>query len=222
MKTLVLFLATSLAVLASPVRPAIETTLRGATGSEVKFTIVAIWADGFHIRQAAGKPPLFITWDKVDAAWLAAERPEVDALRSAAKPFPSLTPEQAVEKLEAAKKLFRATKTITYSVTVSETRTVPNTVAERYAAKVRSLSPATITQGLSQIITDRQRDIESLSTNNLVDRAQRRWLEGTFTSFLFQLEKTQREIDPVNAGAIALPKLPGTSRTANNTEDNWF
>ena len=203
----------------------------GATGVEVRMTILAVWSDGFHIRQPAGRPALFVAWDKVDAAWLEAERPAIAALKAKAKAFPVLTDEQARAKLAEALKTFRAPKTFTYPVvesakiTGTETRTVPNAVAERYAAKMKSLTPASITQGLQQIVRDVERDAEILSASNgQADRLQLRWLTTSFVAFLGHMERVQRELDPVNAGEVTMPKIVTRSNDPfrPTTEDGWF
>ncbi|MDR1282840.1 MAG: hypothetical protein LBK99_18750 [Opitutaceae bacterium] len=63
MRILILFisLATVVTAFSSPVRLVLETTIMGSNGTEAKL---AIWRDGFHVRQPHGKPPLFISWEK--------------------------------------------------------------------------------------------------------------------------------------------------------------
>lgn len=224
---------TAASAFAAPVRPAIETTIKGASGVEAKMKIVAVWADGFHIAQGAGRAPMFVAWEKVDAAWLEAERPELAKLKKAAKPFPALTEEQARAKIDEARKTFRASREVVYSwvspdLTKRESRTAPNAIAASYAAKLKTITPANITQSLAQIVADRDRDLERLSGKGGADGAQALWLSTQFNATLAALERVQREVDPVNAGLVVLttPTRAGYSSDPfapkANTEEGWF
>ena len=216
------FLFCAAAAVAAPVRPAIETSLRGASGVEAKFTILAVWADGFHVRQAGHQPPLFVAWDKVDVDWLAEQRPEISALMTSAKPFPRLDAATARAKLDAAKKQFRAPRTFTYGAASAVSVTSQNYMAEKYVAKLRTVTPINITQGLGQIITDYEQDVRILSggTGSL-DRLQLAWLKDTFAPYWTTLVALQCELDPVNAGAIEVPKTVKLF-TPEKTDDSWF
>jgi hypothetical protein len=224
--TTLLLCLTCLPVAAAPVRPALDTTLRGANGTEVSFRVVGVWADGFHAAQAPGRPPLFVGWDRVDAEWLATERPQIVALKAKARPFPALSPEQAQARLDAARKTFRAPRVVTYlhvdhARHISQQRTSPNALAESYATKLRSLTPANITGGLQQIIADRERDLARLATARGADAAQRDWLATSFLSTLVALEQAQRALDPLAAGEIVV--TPPRDRTAvASASDTWF
>jgi hypothetical protein len=215
---------------AAVVRPEIATTIKGGNGNELPMTIIAVWSDGFHIKQGGTKPPLFVTWDKVDIVWLEAERPEIAKIKATAKPFPVLTEAEARSKIDAARKTFRAPKEVSYGARTSNGAstigTARNELAHTYANKLKTITPQNITQALRQIISDRNRDLEKLAGANGADGAQGRWLSTQFGPCLAALEKAQREIDPLNAGTLDLTPPASTARVSDpfapQPDPTWF
>lgn len=218
MQRLVLLLALIPAALsAAPVRPALETTIRGSNGTEASFRIVGIWADGYHFQPSPIRPATFVAWDKVDLEWLEANRPEIAKLKAAAEPFPSISAEDAQAKIAAARKTFVASKTVRTSSGES-----PNTMAEAYARKLRGITPANITQTLAQIVEDRKKDLARLKDSDGVESSYYSWLRSDeLLACLHAFEKAQSAIDPLNAGVIELPKLRRKPQIPDDPP-SWF
>lgn len=232
MRLLSLFIVLVSPLLAGPIRPPLETEIKGANGNEVAFTILAVWSDGFHARQPFGKPPLFVAWENVDLDWLTKERPDIEKQKSTALAFPKIVPEEAQQQLDTVRKNFRAPRTITYTYQeggMFKRATTPNNLAQRYYSSVRAITPETITAALKQIVVQYERDATPTSSaSNPADVAQRRWLTGSFRPFLSSLISLQARLDPVHAGDVALPTLAAPSASSpfapseKQQSDQWF
>ena len=212
-----------------PIKRPIDTTIKGTNGTEAKMIIIGIWADGFHIAQPSGRPPLFITWDKVDLIWLEAERGDINILKAKSTKFPVVEEQEARRKIDEVRKTFRAPRTFTYIIPTSDlrgrTNTVPNALAERYASKLKVITPGNITQSIKHIVVDVERDAVTLgASSGQADKLQVQWLTTSFVSFLGRIERVQRELDPLYAGEVAMPKIQGKTQDPFRPaqEENWF